>query len=211
MYRDRGSKVQTEYDPKPRLAWQNGWRDAAARWLSSCNLRSPTAPGQSRTPHSSPDTHENWQTGTQKPACLIGNNHTYMNYDMYVCMYVCMYACIALHCIALHCIVLYCMYVYNCIYYIKDKQTFIFGFCRPVLWLSLVSPEPKIPCRKGGRLYGLARSGIYKVSGQNLFPNWKSSLFRGLFIYIAKSSCVHLHNKKPSLTCKYIYVDDVPI
>ena len=104
MYRDRGSKVQTKYDPKPRLAWQNGWRDAAARWLSSCNLRSPTAPGQSRTPHSSPDTHENWQTGTQKPACLIGNNHTYMNYDMYVCMH-------ALHCIALHCIVLYCMYV----------------------------------------------------------------------------------------------------
>ena len=111
MYRDRGSKVQTKYDPKPRLAWQNGWRDAAARWLSSCNLRSPTAPGQSRTPHSSPDTHENWQTGTQKPACLIGNNHTYMNYDMYVCMYVCMH-CIALHCIALYCIVLYvCMYI----------------------------------------------------------------------------------------------------
>ena len=125
MYRDRGSKVQTKYDPKPRLAWQNGWRDAAARWLSSCNLRSPTAPGQSRTPHSSPDTHENWQTGTQKPACLIGNNHTYMNYDMYVCMY-------ALHCIALHCIVLYCMYII-----LKINKPSFLGFvdqCVSCLW-----------------------------------------------------------------------------
>ena len=125
MYRDRGSKVQTKYDPKPRLAWQNGWRDAAARWLSSCNLRSPTAPGQSRTPHSSPDTHENWQTGTQKPACLIGNNHTYMNYDMYVCMH-----CIALQCIALHCIV--CMYII-----LKINKPSFLGFvdqCVSCLW-----------------------------------------------------------------------------
>ena len=67
MYRDRGSKVQTKYDPKPRLAWQNGWRDAAARWLSSCNLRSPTAPGQSRTPHSSPDTHETGKLERKSP------------------------------------------------------------------------------------------------------------------------------------------------